>query len=61
MGGSASLGSNSDDVDERRGMPEIGPLVEVAPGIRWTLSPIAPQSRLRAELGLRFVLDTSDQ
>lgn len=42
-------------------MPEIGPLVEVAPGIRWTLSPIAPQSRLRAELGLRFVLDTSDQ
>lgn len=61
LGVSASLGSNRDAVDARRGMPAIGTLVEVGPRIRWTLSPITPPGRWRADLALRSVLDASDR
>ncbi|MBC7919158.1 MAG: MipA/OmpV family protein [Rhodoferax sp.] len=60
LGFSASLGSNSEEIEARRGMAELGTLVEVGPRIRWTLNQ-TESSRLRATVGLRTVLDASAQ
>jgi len=60
LGFSASLGSKSDEIEARSGMPELGTLVEVGPRIRWTLDQNT-NSRLRAVLSLRTALDASDK
>lgn len=60
VGFSATLGSKTDEIEVRHGMPEIGTLLEVGPRLRWTLGEPAPQSRLRAVLSLRTALDAND-
>lgn len=62
VGFSGSLGSSSNDVPARRGMPDLGTLVEFGPRLNWTLNPDAPPAdgRWRVELPLRGVFDLSD-
>lgn len=61
LGMSASMGSKTDEIEARHGMPELGTLIELGPRIRWTLSRnAASHSQWRAGLGLRSVLDVND-
>ncbi len=57
VGFSASLPASSDAIPARRGMPDLGTLVEFGPRLKWTLARPAPASRLRLELPLRSVLE----
>lgn len=57
VGFSASLPASSDAVPARKGMPDLGTLVEFGPGLKWTVSRPTPSSRLRLELPLRSVLE----
>ncbi|MFM8796074.1 MAG: MipA/OmpV family protein, partial [Betaproteobacteria bacterium] len=38
LGASAALGSSAKRIDARRGMPDLGTLVELGPRLRWTLA-----------------------
>lgn len=60
VGVSGSFGSNSNDIDARRGMPNLGTLVEFGPRLRWNLGPGPGGGRWRVELPLRGVFDLSD-
>ena len=60
VGFAASLGSNSDNIDVRRGMPDIGTLVEFGPRLKWNLGSRPDAGNLRAEFALRGVYDLSD-
>ena len=63
LGLAGSLGSNSSRIDARRGMVDLGTLIEVGPRIRWALSDPAPtdgSGRWRLDLPLRAVFDISD-
>jgi outer membrane scaffolding protein for murein synthesis (MipA/OmpV family) len=60
VGFAASLGSNSDEIDARRGMPDLGTLVEFGPRLKWNLGDVGSSGRLRAEFALRGVYDLSD-
>jgi outer membrane protein len=62
VGFSGALGSSSNDIDARRGMPDLGTLVEFGPRLKWNLStPSRPgEGRWRAEFPLRGVFDLSD-
>jgi MipA family protein len=62
IGFSGSLGSRADDVAVRRGMPDLGTLVEFGPRLKWNLTPSAApgEGRWRAEFPLRGVFDLSD-
>ncbi len=62
VGFGGSLGSSSDDVDARRGMPDLGTLVEAGPRLVWNLAEPGPggQAPWRFDLPLRAVLDASD-
>jgi outer membrane protein len=62
IGFSGSLGSNSSDIDARRGMPDLGTLVEFGPRLKWNLADATSSGggRWRAELPLRGVFDLSD-
>jgi len=57
VGFSASLPASSDSIPARRGMPDLGTLVEFGPRLKWTLARPAPTTRLRLELPLRSVLE----
>ncbi len=59
IGVAAAFGS-SDDVAVRRGMPELGTMVEFGPRMKWNLGRGAGGSRWRFELPARVVLDTED-
>lgn len=59
IGVSGAFGSRADDVDARRGMPDLGTLVEFGPRLSWKLGE-ALGGRWRAELPLRGVFDLSD-
>jgi hypothetical protein len=48
------------DVDARRGMPDIGTLVEFGPRLRWHLAGTPETGRWRLDLPLRGVFDLSD-
>lgn len=63
VGFSGSLGSSSNDVAVRRGMPDLGTLIEFGPRLTWKLSADAPPGagRWRVELPLRGVFDLSDK
>lgn len=60
VGFSGSLGSSSDDIDARRGMPDLGTLVEFGPRMQWQLGAAPFGGRWRAEVPLRGVFDLSD-
>ncbi|MDO8372130.1 MAG: MipA/OmpV family protein [Polaromonas sp.] len=59
VGFSASLPSSSSDIAVRRGMPDLGTLVEFGPRLKLTLARPSPSSRLRLELPVRAVLEVN--
>jgi outer membrane scaffolding protein for murein synthesis (MipA/OmpV family) len=58
VGLAGSFGSAASDNDARRGMPDIGTLVEFGPRLQWRMGP-AFGGRLAATLPLRGVFDLS--
>lgn len=61
VGFAAAFGSRSDEVDARRGMPDLGTLVEFGPRLKWHLGQGPADGRLRAEFALRGVFDLDDR
>ena len=61
IGFSGSLGSGANDTQARRGMPELGTLVEFGPRGRWDLGAAPGGGQWRLELPLRGVFDVSDR
>lgn len=59
VGFAAAFGSRADEVEIRRGMPELGTMVEFGPRAKWNLGRYV-DGRLRAEFPLRGVFDVSD-
>ena len=57
VGFSASLPASSDDIAARKGMSDLGTLVEFGPRVKITLARPAPGTRVRLELPLRAVLE----
>ncbi len=57
---SGSLGSNSNNITARQGMPNLGTLVELGPRVRWNVATLEGGARIRADLPLRGVLDLSN-
>lgn len=55
-----SFGSNSDRIDARQGMKDLGTLVELGPRLKWNLGAGPAGGSLRAELPLRAVFDISN-
>lgn len=60
VGFSGAFGSNSNDIEARKGMADLGTLVEFGPRIKWNLGSAPGNGRWRAELALRSVFDLSD-
>ena len=60
IGFAGAFGSRADDSEARRGMPELGTLVEFGPRLKWHLGPVGRDGRLRAEFALRGVFDLND-
>jgi outer membrane scaffolding protein for murein synthesis (MipA/OmpV family) len=63
LGFGGSLGSSSDDIEARRGMPDLGTLIEVGPRLVWNLvpAPAGQQAPWRLQIPLRAVLDLNDR
>jgi len=61
IGVAGSFGSNSDEIDARRGMPDLGTLVEFGPRLKVNLGEGPGGGRWRLELPLRGVFDLSDR
>jgi outer membrane scaffolding protein for murein synthesis (MipA/OmpV family) len=57
VGFAASLPSSSDDIELRRGMPDLGTLIEFGPRLKIGLAEPGPGQRLSLELPLRAVLE----
>ncbi len=57
LGFAASLPATSDDLTARKGMSDLGTLVEFGPRVKITLARPAPGTRVRLELPLRAVLE----
>jgi outer membrane protein len=57
LGFAASLPATSDDLTARKGMTDLGTLVEFGPRVKVTLARPTPGSRVRLELPLRAVLE----
>jgi outer membrane scaffolding protein for murein synthesis (MipA/OmpV family) len=57
VGFAASLPAHSDNVEARRGMPDLGFLGEFGPRVKVFLANPTPTSRLRLELPLRAVME----
>ena len=57
IGFAGALPSDSDDVDERAGMPDLGPLLEFGPRLKLRLADLGNNRRIRAELPLRAVIE----
>ena len=57
IGLAASLPAHSDDVEARRGMPDLGTLVEFGPRVKYTLATPTPSTRVRLEVPLRAVIE----
>lgn len=60
VGVSGALGAGSSRIDARRGMADLGTLIEAGPRLRWTLSQSPDGSRWRLDLPLRAVLDLDE-
>ena len=61
IGFAGAFGSRADDSEARRGMPELGTLVEFGPRLKWHLGTVSGDGRLRAEFALRGVFDLDDK
>jgi outer membrane scaffolding protein for murein synthesis (MipA/OmpV family) len=57
IGFAGSLPAHSDDVDARRGMPDLGTLVEFGPRVKYKFADLGEQGSLRFELPLRAVIE----
>lgn len=57
IGFAGSLPASSDDVAARRGMPDLGTLVEFGPRVRYKFADLGEQGRMRFELPLRAVIE----
>lgn len=57
IGFSGALPAHSDDVDARRGMPDLGTLVEFGPRVKIKFADLGEAGRLRADLPLRAVIE----
>ena len=57
IGFAASLPASSNDIELRRGMPDLGTLIEFGPRIKVKLAEPAPDQRVTFELPLRAVLE----
>lgn len=63
IGAAGAFGARSDDIEARRGMPDLGTLVEFGPRLTWHLdggTPAPGAGRWRIELPLRGVFDLDD-
>lgn len=60
VGVAGSFGASSDDIEIRRGMPDLGTLVQFGPRLKWNLGQGPGQGRWRAEFPLRGVFDLDD-
>ena len=60
VGFGGALGSNSNDIEARKGMPNLGTLVEFGPRVKWKLGGTPSTGRWRADVALRGVFDLSD-
>jgi outer membrane scaffolding protein for murein synthesis (MipA/OmpV family) len=60
LGFAAAFGAGSDEIDARRGMPDLGTLVEFGPRMQWTLARDANHGRWRADFPLRGVFDATN-
>ena len=60
VGFGGAFGSNSNDIEARKGMPDLGTLVEFGPRVKWKLGDAPGNGRLRAEVALRGVFDLGD-
>jgi len=60
IGFAGAFGSNSNDIEARRGMPDLGTLIEFGPRLKWNLGDGPANGRLRAEFAVRGVFDLSD-
>jgi outer membrane scaffolding protein for murein synthesis (MipA/OmpV family) len=61
IGFSGALGSSSNAIEARRGMPNLGNLAEFGPRIKWNLGDGPGQGRWRLDFPLRGVFDISDR
>lgn len=61
VGVAGSFGSSQGELDARRGMRELGTLVELGPRLKWRLNTDADGAKLTAEFPLRGVFDLSDK
>lgn len=60
IGFAGSFGANSEDIDARRGMRELGTLVEFGPRLKIRLGDATQRDGWRLELPVRGVFDLSD-
>jgi outer membrane scaffolding protein for murein synthesis (MipA/OmpV family) len=60
IGFGGAFGSSSSEIDARRGMPDLGTLVEFGPRLKWALAESGDR-RWRVELPLRGVFDLDDR
>jgi outer membrane protein len=60
IGFAGSFGSSSDDIDARRGMPDLGTLVQFGPRLKWNIGEAPAGVRWRFEVPLRGVFDIDD-
>ena len=57
IGFAGALPSRSNDVDARRGMPDLGTLVEFGPRVKYKFADLGDAGRLRFELPVRAVIE----
>ncbi|MCS0582224.1 MipA/OmpV family protein [Massilia pinisoli] len=57
VGFAAALPAYSKDVEARRGMPDLGTLVEFGPRVKYKFADLGDAGRLRAELPVRAVIE----
>ncbi|MEI6761827.1 MAG: MipA/OmpV family protein [Betaproteobacteria bacterium] len=60
IGFAGSLGSRANDISVRRGMADLGTVVEFGPRLRWNLTQGAGPDKWRVDLPLRGVFDLSN-
>jgi len=60
VGFGGAFGARSQDIEARKGMSDLGTLVEFGPRVKWNLGAAPGQGRWRAEVALRGVFDVSD-
>lgn len=61
VGFSGALGSRANEIEARRGMPDLGTLLEFGPRARWNLGPAPGGAQWRLEVPLRGVFDVTDR